>query len=204
MRYRNRDAIILLGLNPTAADEAQALRRFGNEVTLLANGARSNWVTVDGQRFDLADAGQVAAFLQHLRVPEPRRQVAARAFGSVDPDMGDELGQLAMAWALAERGGVIPGRMVISGEHVGSGIFWSRKSPGVLRISDLATLVGAFPQVANAIEDLHTSACQRSRLAPAADLAGLPSLQMEPHHDAALERQDVADDHVPASLLLGV
>lgn len=160
MKNRSRDAIILLGLNPTASDEARALRRLGNEVTLVTNGRRSDSVNIDGRRFDLADDQQVVAFLRHLRVPEPGREIAAQALRSVDPNMGDELGQLAIAWALAERGGVIPGRMVISGEHVGSGMFFSKTAGGILRVSDLATLAGAFPRVANAIEDLHTSACQ--------------------------------------------
>jgi hypothetical protein len=157
---KSRDAIILVGLNPTASDEAQALRRLGNEVALVSNGRRSDWVYVDGRGFDLADGAQVATFLRHLRLPPGRRDMVAQAFRSVDPDMGDELAQLAMVWALAERGGIIPGRMVISGEHVGSGMFWSRTARGILRVSDLETLAAAFPRVANAIEDLHTSACQ--------------------------------------------
>ncbi|HET6149615.1 MAG TPA: hypothetical protein VFH68_18905 [Polyangia bacterium] len=160
MRYRNTDAIVLLGLNPTAPDEARALRSFGSEVMLITDGKRSDWISVDGQAFDLADGDQVAAFLRHLRVPEARQEYAAQAFQSVDRDMGDELGHLAMVWAHAERSGIIPGRMVISGEHVGSGMFWSRKASGILRVSDLAKLARAFPKVANAVEDLHMSACQ--------------------------------------------
>src|SRR5882724_10620508 len=61
MRYRHTDAIILLGLNPTASDEARALRSFGNDVMLISDGKRSDWVSVDGQAFDLADGDQVAA-----------------------------------------------------------------------------------------------------------------------------------------------
>ncbi len=131
-------------------------------MTLIANGTRSARVTIDGRDFDLTNAGRLGAFLRHLRVPAAGRDIVTRAFHEVDPHMGDELGQLAIVWALAERRGAIPGRMVISGEHVGSGIFFSRTrtNDGILRVSDLATLAGAFPRVAHAIEDLHTSACQ--------------------------------------------
>jgi hypothetical protein len=64
-----------------------------------------------------------------------------------------------MVWAYAERGGVIPGRMVLSGEHVGGGMFWGKGGRGTLLISNVGALAAAFPRVANAIEDLHMSAC---------------------------------------------
>jgi len=160
MRYRNRDAIILVGLNPTAAEEAQALRQLGNEVTLIANARHSGWVSARGRRFDLTDAGQTDSFIRLLGLSVPGRELAARTLRDADRDMDDELGQLAWAWARAEHSGTLPGRMVISGEHVGSGMFWSRTASGYLRISDLATLAEAFPRVARGIEDLHTSACQ--------------------------------------------
>lgn len=160
MKDRHSDAIVLVGLNAEAAAEASILRRLGNKVTLIANGTRSASIKIDGRDFDLTSAAGVGGFLRYLRVPETAQDIVRKAFQEVDRDIGDELGQLAIAWALAERRGPIPGRMVISGEHVGSGMFFSRTNPGILRVSDLATLAGAFPKVAHAIEDLHTSACQ--------------------------------------------
>ena len=153
------DAIILLGLNPTAPQEAQALRALGNNVRLITSAKVNDTVSIDGRLFDLSDSDQVVSFLRHLRLSPERITKAANAIGGGRNGIKDELGQLAMAWALAERGGVIPGRMVLSGEHVAGGMFWGKGGRGTLLISDIEALAAAFPRVANAIEDLHMSAC---------------------------------------------
>jgi len=156
---RSNDDIILVGLNPTAPQEAQALRSLGNHVTLIRNARVSDWVYVGARGFNLSDGTQVESFLSHLRLPPARISLAATAIRGGGTSIKDELGQLAMAWARAENGRAIPGRMVISGEHVGGGMFWGKGALGTLRISDIGALAAAFPRVASAIEDLHMSAC---------------------------------------------
>jgi hypothetical protein len=156
---RSNDDIILLGLNPSAPQEAQALRRLGNHVTLITNGRVSDWVYLGGRGFNLSDGTQVESFLSHLGLPPARIALAASAIRGGGTSIKDELGQLAMTWARVEHGRAIPGRMVLSGEHVGGGMFWGKGALGTLRVSDIGALAAAFPRVANAIEDLHMSAC---------------------------------------------
>ena len=156
---KGNDAIILLGLNPSAPEEARALRALGNHVTLITTGKTSDWVYVDGRGFDLSDETQLVPFMRYLRLPPERIKLAAGAIRGGISSIKDELGQLAMVWAYAERRGVIPSRFVLSGEHIAGGTFFSKGGTGILRVSDLQALAAAFPRVANSIEDLHTSAC---------------------------------------------
>ena len=148
-----------MALRPTASHEAEALQARGNQVILITTTTVPDQVRVQGRSFDLSDGGQVASFLTSIGLSPPRVAAVAKAIGGAGPYIKDELGQLAMAWVRAERAGIIPGRMVISGEHVGEGMFWGKGRRGGLLISDIGALAAAFPRVANAIEDLHMSAC---------------------------------------------
>jgi hypothetical protein len=156
---RSSDAIIFLGLNPTAHHEAQALRGLGNQVTLITTGKVQDKVYVAGHAFDLSDDAQIEPFLAKLGLSPDRLALAATALRSGGPSIKDELGQLAIAWGRAEHAPAMPGRMVLSGEHVGGGMFWGKGAMGTLRISDVGALAKAFPRAANAVEDLCMSAC---------------------------------------------
>lgn len=159
MAARSSDAIVFVGLNPTAGQEAQALRKLGNKVFLVANGKTTDRVRFGGRAFDLTDSAQVTAFLARLRLTPDRIAMAAAALRGAGSDVKDELGQLAVVWATAERRRAFAGRMVLSGEHAGGATFWGKGAQGWLRIADIAALANAFPRAANAVEDLHLSAC---------------------------------------------
>jgi hypothetical protein len=156
---RSNDAIIFLGLNPTAPHEAQALRGLGNHVTLITGGKVQDTVYLGPQAFDLSDDTRIEPFLAKLGLSPDRLDLAATALRGGGKSIKDELAQLAIAWARAEHAPAIPGRMVISGEHVGGGMFWGKGALGILRIADVGALARAFPRVANAVEDLCMSAC---------------------------------------------
>src|SRR4030095_14303718 len=93
-----------------------------------------------------------------LRVAGPGAEAWASAIATAGKNIRDELGQLAMLWARAERSHVLAGRMVISGEHL-VGIFWGRDHNGILGSQHIDALAKVFPLAAGAIEDLHLSAC---------------------------------------------
>jgi hypothetical protein len=64
---------------------------------------------------------------------------------------------MANAWSPAEKGGSVPGCLVLSGHHVGGGLFGDNN--GKVPWEALQSMSHAMPKAAAQVEDLHMSAC---------------------------------------------
>ena len=162
------DDVVVLGMNQWVAHEAEALQRShpGARVTLVRDSARNDQVrgarAEGGQGMhDLRTEAGLQSFVAGLELPWAQGQRVAGALASAGADARDELAQLAQVWARAEKGGVIPSRLVLSG-HSGGWSLWGEDkgfTNGVLTRDSLARLAAALPRAAAGVEDLCIAAC---------------------------------------------
>lgn len=107
--------------------------------------------------FELGTSEQVATFVKTLGLPSEQSTEVTNALMAAEPGIRDALARLAWVWAGAERGGVMPSRLVLSGENKDEGIFG--EGHGTLRWTDLARLAAAMPKAAGGVEDILIQAC---------------------------------------------
>jgi hypothetical protein len=113
------------------------------------------------QVHDLRTEAGIRSFVATLGLPLAQGQQVAAAIARAGEDARDELAQLARVWARAERGGVIPSRLVLSG-HSGGVSLWGEGpgfKNGMLSRDDLAGLAAVMPRAAAQVEDLCLAAC---------------------------------------------
>ncbi|MBN2359761.1 MAG: hypothetical protein JXR83_09930 [Deltaproteobacteria bacterium] len=163
-RTSNRDDILFVGMNnPTresagAPHEIAQLRGRGNSVTAVTDSRLGqDQIAVGGRSYDLKTPEGRAGFVGTLGLPADQAGRVADAIGNGGEGARDELAGIAKVWARAERGGTIPGRLVISGHNVGDGP-WGDGN-GQLTWDSLKGLADAMPRAAAAVEDLNISAC---------------------------------------------
>ncbi|MET0404982.1 MAG: hypothetical protein ABW123_21380 [Cystobacter sp.] len=164
---RNED-VLILGMNPHTQMEADAIHRShpGARVTVVQDTVRDDHLATRGaggaQRIhDLRGEEGIQSFVATLALPWAQGQRVAAALASAGADARDELAQLAQVWARAEKGGVIPSRLVLSGHSGGSQLWGEERSfrNGVLTRGNLAQLAAAMPRAAAGVEDLCVAAC---------------------------------------------
>ncbi len=126
---------------------------------LIESSGLRGHVRVGPRNFDLTQKSDISAFASSLGLPAARASALADVLATAGNTSRDKLGQLAKIWADAERTNVLPGRMVISGEHA-LRLFWSREGRGRLSALDIKALAAVFPRAAGAVEDLSLSACK--------------------------------------------
>ena len=159
---RSNDDILMVGMGTHAHDEAAALRRRGQNVTLVRDSFADDQVKMkDAQgrerTFDLRNDAGINEFAMALGLPGEQTRKVADAIRSAESDARDEVAQLAAQFAKAEKGGTIPSRLVLSGHNVGSGV-WGDDN-GRFGWDVMAKLTEAMPRAARQIEDVHLSAC---------------------------------------------
>jgi hypothetical protein len=162
------DDILVLGMNPHTHAEAEALQKSNPtaHVITISDTARNDQVRAPGPHggmrvHDLRTEAGIRTFVATLGLPLARSQQVAEAIASAGEDARDELAQLARVWARAERGGVIPSRLVLSG-HSGGVSVWGEGAGfknGALSRDDIARLAAAMPRAAAGVEDLCIAAC---------------------------------------------
>ena len=153
-----QNLVVYIGLSASGAREAHELSLLGNRVLLVESSGLRGQVRVGHRNFDLAQKSDISAFASSLGLPAARASALADVLATAGNSTRDKLGQLAKIWADAERTNVLPGRMVISGEHA-LRLFWSREGRGLLSAVDIKALAAVFPRAAGAVEDLYLSAC---------------------------------------------
>ncbi|WNG45995.1 hypothetical protein F0U60_19170 [Archangium minus] len=166
-RSRNDD-ILVLGMNPHTQAEAEALQKSNPKarVTTLQDTPRDDQVRALGSDgamrvHDLRTDAGIQTFVATLGLPLTQGRQVSVAIASAGADARDELAQLAQVWARAEKGGVIPSRLVLSG-HSGGMSLWGEEGGfknGVLSRQSLALLAAAMPKAAARVEDLCIAAC---------------------------------------------
>jgi hypothetical protein len=164
----HNDDILVLGMNPHTHDEAEALQKShpSARVTLIQDTARNDQVRAPGpqggmQVHDLRTEAGIRSFVATLGLPLAQGQQVTAAIARAGEDARDELAQLARVWARAERGGVIPSRLVLSG-HSGGVSLWGEGpgfKNGMLSRDDIAGLAAVMPGAAAQVEDLCIAAC---------------------------------------------
>ncbi|HYO52864.1 hypothetical protein [Archangium sp.] len=165
---RRNDDTLVLGMNPHTQAEAEAIQKSNPRarVTTLQDAAQNDQVRtrdpdgamrIHGLRTEVG----IRAFVATLGLPFAQSQQVAAAISSAGEDARDELAQLAQVWARAEKGGVVPSRLVLSG-HSGGSSLWGEEAGftnGVLTRHSIARLAAAMPRAAAQVEDLCIAAC---------------------------------------------
>jgi len=162
------DDVLVLGMNPHPETEAEAIHRSNPRarVTTLQDTVRNDQVLTSspegGARLhDLKGEAGIQSFVATLELPWAQSQRVAAAIAGAGEDARDELAQLAQVWARAEKGGVIPSRLVLSGHSGGSSLWGEERGfkNGVLSRDHIAQLAAALPRAAAGVEDLCVAAC---------------------------------------------
>ncbi|ATB41482.1 hypothetical protein CYFUS_006948 [Cystobacter fuscus] len=162
------DDVLVLGMNPHTGTEAEAIHRANPRarVTTLQDTVRNDQVVTSSARggekvHDLKGEAGLQSFVATLELPWAQSQRVAAALAGAGEDARDELAQLAQVWARAEKGGVIPSRLVLSGHSGGSSLWGEERGfkNGVLSRDNIAQLAAALPRAAAGIEDLCVAAC---------------------------------------------
>ncbi|ATB32153.1 hypothetical protein [Melittangium boletus] len=162
------DDVLVLGMNPHVQAEADAIQKShpGARVLTIRDSARNDQVrgarAGGGQGLhDLRTEAGIQCFVGGLGLTWAQGQRVAAALSSAGADARDELAQLAQVWARAEKGGVIPSRLVLSG-HSGGWSLWGEDkgfTNGALTRDSIARLAAALPRAASQVEDLCIAAC---------------------------------------------
>jgi hypothetical protein len=165
---RRNDDTLVLGMNPHVQAEAEAIQKSnpGARVTTVRDSFQNDQVRASGPEggtrvHDLRSVAGIRSFVATLGLPLAQGQQVAAAIVRAGEDARDELAQLALVWARAEKGGVVPSRLVLSG-HSGGSSLWGEEGGfknGVLTRLDFARLAAAMPRAAAGVEDLCIAAC---------------------------------------------
>lgn len=161
-RLHSKPSVLFLGMNESSQVEAQALRQAGVSVVQIANSKTPDVVEAftsqtTANSYALTSLRGVGDFVATLGLGPQQSAHIAQAIFEAGPNAKDEFAQLARVWAAAEKGQSIPSRLVLSGHHVGSGV-WGDNN-GRMTWDALKTLAQAMPQAARQIHDLHVAAC---------------------------------------------
>jgi hypothetical protein len=155
LREMARDDILLIGLNPSATREADALKKNGNGVIFVSD--TDDKITASGTTYDLTNPAEVKAFVATLGLSAAAERDVADAINNAGTDARDEAAKIAWVWSAGERGGGVPARLIISGHSVGD-IYWGDNN-GTLQRDTVGALAKAMPKAAAQVEDLHLAAC---------------------------------------------
>jgi hypothetical protein len=158
------DRILYIGLNEDSAQsEAAVLAARTARLVRIAPSAEST-VAFEGMTYDLAAPSGPRLFAAALASSGGMTAEAEARLASVleaAPEAGrDELARVAIAWAPAERGAVVPSRVVLSG-HSSAGLLWGQHA--TFGYATFRALAACFPAAARQIEDVHLSGCFTER-----------------------------------------
>ena len=152
------EAILYVGMNKTAAPRAvRRLRQQGARVMLITDAPQQDTMRYRGRVYRLGSKAGIAAFTKSLGLPTAQTREIAAALEACEKQARDELGQLALAWLKAEKGGIIPSRLVLAGHSNGDGV-WGDNN-GSLRLGPLRLLAQAMPRAARQVEDAFVAGC---------------------------------------------
>lgn len=152
------DDVLYIGMNRSAASSAvRRLRAQGARVTLITGAAQQDTVRYQGRLYQLTSEPGRAAFAASLGLPPAQSLRITAALGACEKQARDELAQIALTWLTAEKGGIIPSRLVLAGHSNGDGV-WGDNN-GSLRLGPLRLLAQAMPHAARQVEDAFVTGC---------------------------------------------
>lgn len=163
---RSNDKVLFVAVNNSDAHrstlESDALRNRGTDISVIQDSRVADQITTrdaNGRSttHDLTQEQGRMNFALTLGLPADQTRRIADVIGRAGPDAKDEMAAIAQEWAKAERGGQIPSRLVLSGHHVGSGVYGENN--GRLDWPVVADLAAAMPRAARSVEDLLIAGC---------------------------------------------
>ncbi len=163
---RSNDKVLFVAVNNSDAHrstlESDALRNRGTDISVIQDSRVPDQITTrdaNGRSttHDLTQEQGRMNFALTLGLPADQTRRIADVIGRAGPDAKDEMAAIAQEWAKAERGGQIPSRLVLSGHHVGSGVYGENN--GQLDWPVVAELAQAMPRAARSVEDLLIAGC---------------------------------------------
>lgn len=154
---KSNDKVLFVAMNNSDAHrstlESDALKARGTNVTVLQDAKVDD--TIGGH--DLTKPEGAMAFALTLGLPAEQTKKVADVLLNAGSDARDELAQIAQQWAVAERGGQAPSRLILSGHHVGYGVYGENN--GKLDWPTVGALAEAMPRGARSVEDLMIAGC---------------------------------------------
>lgn len=132
-------------------------RQIANAERDAALGA--DHVRVGDRIFDLTNPDDVDAWSTCFGLSDACAEGLAALVRGAPFGGRDELAGLAAAFAVAEEGGDLPSRLVLSGHCTGTSIWDGAQKLGELRFADVMALADLMPRAAAQIEDIMLSAC---------------------------------------------
>jgi hypothetical protein len=163
---KSNDKVLFVAVNNSAdhmsTQESDALKARGTNVTVVKDTQTNDTiVTRDAHgvatTHDLSTDQGALSFALTLGLPGEQTQKIATVLRNAGTDARDELGQIAQQWAVAEKGGQAPSRLVLSGHHVGYGVYGENN--GKLDWPTVGALAEAMPRGARCVEDLLIAGC---------------------------------------------
>ncbi|MFN8671075.1 MAG: hypothetical protein U0457_03205 [Candidatus Sericytochromatia bacterium] len=111
----------------------------------------------DNKNHNLFYKEDIKSFVASLGLPKEQAEKLEKILYDTPGDARDEVAQIMLHFAKAEKGGQIPSRLVISGHSSGDS-YWGDGN-GSLTKKILSDISKAMPKAASQIEDLAFSAC---------------------------------------------
>lgn len=163
---KSNDKVQFVAVNNSEAHkstlESDALSARGTNVNVIKDSAVADTVTTKSASgatvtHDLKTPEGAKAFALTLGLPGEQTQKIADVINKAGPDAKDEIANIAREWSVAEKGGQIPSRLILSGHHVGSGVYGENN--GRLDWPVVGDLAEAMPRAARSVEDLMIAGC---------------------------------------------
>lgn len=163
---KSNDKVLFVAVNNSDAHrstlESDALKARGTNVTVIKDTPVNDTITTLDARgvkttHDLSTADGAMGFALTLGLPAEQTKKVADVITNAGADSRDEFAQIAQQWAVAERGGQPPSRFVLSGHHVGYGVYGENN--GKLDWPSVGALAEAMPRGAKSVEDLLIAGC---------------------------------------------
>ncbi len=163
---KSNDQVLFVAMNNSEAHrstfESDTMKARGVNVAVIKDAAKDDTITTKDARgvattHDLTTPEGAKSFALTLGLPGEQTQKIADVLLNAGSDARDELAQVAQVWAQAERGGQAPSRLVLSGHHVGYGVYGENN--GHLDWPTVGKLAEAMPRGARTVEDLLIAGC---------------------------------------------
>ncbi len=163
---KSNDKVLFVAVNNSEEHrstlESDAMKARGTNVTVIKDAATPDTISTRGANgatttHDLATPEGARAFALTLGLPAEQTLKIADVISHAGVDAKDEIANIAQQWAVAEKGGQIPSRLVLSGHHVGYGVYGENN--GRLDWPTVGALADAMPRAARSVEDLMIAGC---------------------------------------------
>jgi len=163
---KSNDKVLFVAMNNSDAHrstlESDALKARGTNVTVVQDARVDDTITTRDARgvattHDLSTRAGATSFALTLGLPAEQTAKIADVLVNAGRDARDELAAIAQQWAVAEKGGQPPSRLVLSGHHVGYGVYGENN--GRLDWPTVGALAEAMPKGARSVEDLLIAGC---------------------------------------------